>query len=163
MIAPPHIVQTLAQTAAVIHLTVPRTEMMKVFGPAVGELAAVLAVQGVEPVGAIFAHHLSMSGDTFDFNVGVRVAAPIAASGRVVMGALPAAQVARTIYTGPYEGLPSAWRAFSAWIEANGHTPAGDLWEVYAVGPQETSDPASWQTELNRPLLRLQAASGTVH
>jgi hypothetical protein len=40
MLATPQIIQTAAQTAAIIHLTVPCNEMMKVFGPAVGELMA---------------------------------------------------------------------------------------------------------------------------
>ena len=69
MLATPQIIQTTAQTAAIIHLTVPRNEMMKVFGPAVAELMAALAAQGVEPVGAVFAHHLKMSPDIFDFEL----------------------------------------------------------------------------------------------
>ena len=82
--------------------------MMKVFGPAVGELMAALAAQGVEPIGAVFAHHLTMSPGIFDFELGVTVTAPVTAAGRVKPGQLPAAKVARTIYSGPYEGLPSA-------------------------------------------------------
>jgi len=58
MLDTPQIIQTTAQTAAVIHLTVPRSDMMKVFGPAAGELMAALAAQGMKPEGAIFAHHL---------------------------------------------------------------------------------------------------------
>jgi hypothetical protein len=77
MIETPQIVQTQAQAAAVIRLTVARSEMMKVFGPAVGELMSVLAAQGAEPVGAVFAHHLRMSTDTFDFELGVRVTSPV--------------------------------------------------------------------------------------
>jgi hypothetical protein len=77
MIETPQIIQTQAQAAAVIHLTVARSEMMKVFGPAVGELMAALASQGVEPVGAVFAHHLKMSPDTFDFELGVKVTSPV--------------------------------------------------------------------------------------
>jgi hypothetical protein len=68
MITTPQILRTEAQAAAVIRLTVPRSEMRKVFGPAVGELMAALAEQGVKPVGAVFAHHLKMSPDTFDFD-----------------------------------------------------------------------------------------------
>jgi hypothetical protein len=48
MIETPQIIQTQALAAAVIRLTVARSEMMKVFGPAVGELMAALASQGVE-------------------------------------------------------------------------------------------------------------------
>jgi hypothetical protein len=61
MLSAPQIIQTTAQPAAVIHLTVPRNEMMKVFGPAVGEMMAALAAQGMEPVGAVFAHHIKIS------------------------------------------------------------------------------------------------------
>jgi effector-binding domain-containing protein len=152
MIATPQVIQTRAQAAATIHLTVPRSEMMKVFGPAVGELMAALATQGVSPIGAVFAHHLKMSPDVFDFEVGVRVSAPVKATGRVKPGELPAAKVARTVYSGPYEGLPAAWGEFDKWMRANGHAQAADLWELYSVGTQSTPDPADWRTELNRPL-----------
>ena len=152
MISAPKIIQTEAEAAAVIRLTVPRSEMMRIFGPAVGELMAELAKQGVEPVGAVFAHHLKMTPDKFDFELGVRVAAAVKATGRVKPGELPAARVARTIYSGPYEGLPSAWGEFTTWMKANGHEQAEDLWELYSVGPQSSPDPANWRTELNRPL-----------
>ena len=152
MLATPQIIKTDAQQAAVIHLTVPRSEMMKTFGPAIGELMSALAAQGVEPVGAVFAHHLKMSPDNFDFELGVKVAAPVKPAGRVKPGQLPAAKVARTVYSGPYEGLPAAWGEFNKWMNANGHAQAGNLWEVYSVGPQSSPDPANWRTELNRPL-----------
>jgi effector-binding domain-containing protein len=152
MLATPQIIQTDTQQAAVIHLTLPRSEMMKTFGPAVGELMSALAAQGVEPIGAVFAHHLKMSPDNFDFELGVKVAAPVNPAGRVKPGQLRAAKVARTIYSGPYEGLPAAWGEFNNWMTANGHAQAEDLWEVYSVGPQSSPDPANWRTELNRPL-----------
>src|ERR1700704_1689302 len=149
MISAPQIIQTDAQEAAVIRLTIPRSEMMKVFGPAVGELMSALAAQGVEPVGAVFAHHLKMSPDLFDFELGVKVSTPVKATGRVKPGELPAAKVARTVYRGPYEGLPAAWAEFNEWMKANGHEQADNLWELYSVGPQSTPDPAGWRTELN--------------
>ena len=154
MLATPQIIKTNVQEAAVIRLTIPRSEMMKVFGPAIGELMALLAAQGVEPVGAVFAHHLKMSPDIFDFELGVRVSVPVKATGRVKPGQLPAAKVARTEYSGPYEGLPSAWGEFNKWMKANGHEQAENLWEVYSVGPQSSPDPANWRTELNRPLAK---------
>jgi effector-binding domain-containing protein len=126
--------------------------MMKAFGPAVQELMATLADQGVKPVGAVFAHHLRMPPDMFDFELGVEVAAPVKAAGRVKPGQLPAAKVARTVYHGPYDGLPGAWGEFVTWMKANDHEQAEDLWEVYSVGPQSSPNPADWRTELNRPL-----------
>ena len=93
-----------------------------------------------------------MSPENFDFELGVKVLTPVKAVGRVKPGELPAAKVARTVYSGPYEGLPAAWGEFTTWMTANGHQQADDLWEIYTVGPQTTPDPAGWRTELNRPL-----------
>ena len=152
MLSLPEVIDSPVQAAAVIHLNVRRSEMMKIFGPAIAELMAVLAAQGVQPLGAVFAHHLAMTPEFFDFELGVRISGPLKAAGRVKPGALPAARVARTIYTGPYEGLPAAWGEFGAWIKASGHEPAEDLWEVYTTGPQSMPESAGWHTELNRPL-----------
>jgi effector-binding domain-containing protein len=152
MIATPQIIQTTAQEAAVIRLKILRSDMRKVFGPAVGELLAELHAQGVEPVGGVFAHHFRITPDTFDFELGIKVSAPVKDSGRIKRGALPAVSVARTTYSGPYEGLPGAWDEFNAWIKANGLSQAEDLWELYSVGPQSSPDSVDWRTELNRPL-----------
>jgi effector-binding domain-containing protein len=113
---------------------------------------AAIAAQGVPPVGAVFAHHLKMNPDIFDFELGVAVAAPVKATGQMKPGQLPSARVARAVYIGPYEGLPAAWGEFNTWMKANGHEQAENLWEVYSVGPQSSPDPANWRTELNRPL-----------
>lgn len=153
MLSTPQILITEAHEAAVIHLTIPRSEMMSTFGPAVDELLAVLADQKCEPVGAVFAHHFRITADTFDFELGIKVTRPVKPVGRVKPGELPARKVARSVYTGPYEGLPAAWGEFDTWMKAEGCRQAEDLWEVYSVGPQSTPDPKSWQTELNRPLL----------
>jgi len=150
----PQIVQTAAQQTAIIRLTIPRAEIRTVMGPAHQELTAVLAAQGIAPAGPRFSHHLKMSPEIFDFEVGVPVTTPISATGRVQPGQLPATTVARTVYHGPYEGLGSAWAEFGAWITAEGHTPAPDLWECYVTGPESNPDPATWSTEFNRPLTR---------
>jgi effector-binding domain-containing protein len=149
----PTIVQVAAQLTAVIHLKIPRAEIQNVMGPGIQEVMAAVTAQGVGPAGPWFSHHLSFPPDTFDFEICVPVSKPVAAVGRVKPGQLPPMKVARTIYRGAYEGLAAAWPEFDAWIKANGHTPASDLWEVYAVGPESGPDPSTWRTELNRPLL----------
>ncbi len=152
MIDTPQIIHTTAQPAAIIHLTVPASEMRLVIGPARAELMAAVAAQGITPTGPWFTHHLKMAEGIFDFEIGVPVAAPITEAGRVRAGELPARKVARTVYHGGYEGLSGGWSALMAWIAAEGHTPAPDLWEVYVTGPESGPEPASWTTELNRPL-----------
>ena len=154
MLDKPVIVQTEAQRAAVIRITVPREEIRNVMAPGMAELRTALAAQGVTPTGPMFAHHLRMHPHVFDFELGLAVAAPIAPAGRVQPGELPAATVARTVYHGAYEGLEMAWDELSMWIELEGHTPASDLWECYVAGPESNPDPLTWRTELNHRLAR---------
>lgn len=153
MIDAPRIMQTVTQLTAVIHVTVPRVRIQEVMGPGLRELMAAVAAQGIAPTGPWFTHHLRMDPETFDFEISVPVAAPVAASGRVRAGQWPAMRVARTVYRGPYEGLSSAWVELDAWVKANGHKPGPDLWECYAAGPESSPDPATWRTELSRPLI----------
>ena len=153
MLDTPQIVQTEGQSTAVIRLTIPRAEIQTVMGPAIAEVMAAVTAQGLAPAGPVFSHHLRMDPDTFDFEVGVPVKAPVSATGRVKASRLPAVTAARTVYAGPYEGLGSAWCEFGEWIAAEGHKPAANLWECYAAGPESNADPATWRTVLNRPLI----------
>ena len=152
MLDTPQITQIAAQLTAIIHLTVPREEIRNVMGPGIGEVMAAVAAQGIAPAGPWFTHHLRMDPDTFDFEVGVPVTAPVVAVGRVKAGQWPAMKVARTVYHGEYEGLGAAWGEFDAWIAAQGLTSGPDLWECYVAGPESGPDPSTWRTELNRPL-----------
>ncbi len=152
MLEKPQIVQTAPQTIAVIRLTVPREEIQKVMGPSRGELMAAVAAQGVASTGPWFTHHLKMPAEVFDFELGVPVARPVSAAGRVKPSQWPAMRVARTVYHGPYEGLASAWGEFLAWIAAEGHKPKPELWECYIAGPESGPDAARWRTQLDRPV-----------
>lgn len=152
MIEEPQIVETTRLQTAIISLCVPRSEIQNVMGPGYEEIFKAIAEQGNEPVGRWFTHHLRIEPGIFDFEISVPVKNPIIPSGRVKPGEWPAMRVARTVYTGPYEGLGEAWGEFKDWVKANGHSPAKDLWERYLVGPEAESDPGKWRTELNQPL-----------
>jgi effector-binding domain-containing protein len=153
MIETPQITHTNACKTAIIHVTVSQEEIQKVMGPALQELMSAIAEQGIASTGPWFTHHLRRPADSFDFEVSVPVAKPIIPAGRVQPGEWPAMRVARTIYHGGYEGLGDAWSEFIDWIETNGHETTQDLWEVYTVGPEASSDPTNWRTELNQPLM----------
>jgi effector-binding domain-containing protein len=158
MIETPHIVDTGEVIAAVIHVTVPRPDLPKVVPTAIKELVTAIAAQGQSPQGPLFMHHVTMSSDAFDVEVGFPVARAVAPAGRVRPEKLPAAKVARTIYQGSYEGLYGAWDAFGKRLESDGLVdrsrlkPVETLWERYLVGPETTSDSSRWRTELNLPL-----------
>ena len=152
MLDPPKIIQTTALPAAVVRITIPREQIQYVMGPGITEVIKAVTAQGIGPAGPVFSHHLRMDPTTFDFEVGVPVSKPVSPTGRVKPGELPAGKVARTVYHGSYEGLGSAWGEFDAWVKAQGHTPAQNLWECYVAGPETGPDPSNWRTELNRPL-----------
>lgn len=148
----PQVVEAKGTLTAAIHLTIPRSRMPQVFGPALAEILAVLGAQDIAPAGPFFAHHVSMTPGVFDFALCVPVATSVTPAGRVVPGELPAMRVVRTVHHGPYEGLAEAWGAFDAWIAEAGLRTRPDLVERYVVHPNADPDPAAWRTELNRPL-----------
>ncbi|HET6349131.1 MAG TPA: GyrI-like domain-containing protein [Candidatus Krumholzibacteria bacterium] len=152
MLEQPQIAKVTARPAAVVHITVPREKIREVMGPGYHELMSTLAAQGVKPAGPWFSHHFTIDPKVFDFEIGVPVDGPFEPRGRVRVGELPAATVARTVYRGGYEGLPGAWGEFEAWIKQEGLKPAASLWETYTRGPESGSDDSTWETELTRPL-----------
>jgi effector-binding domain-containing protein len=153
MIETPQIVQASAQWVATLHIETPRSKIQQVMGPGIGEVMAAVKAQGVGPTGPWFAHHHKMTPGTFIFDVCVPVSAPVTAIGRVRPGQRPALRMLRTVYRGPYEGLGGAWHEFGEWMKSNGHKTAVDLYECYLVGPESSSDPADWRTELCRPII----------
>jgi effector-binding domain-containing protein len=153
MIDRPEITRTEAQPTAVIRMTIPKDRIQHEMGPGIQELMATVAAQGVGPAGPWYSHHFRIDPQEWDFEIGVPVTGPVTPAGRVQPGELPAAMVARTVYRGPYEGLGAAWGELDGWVDAGGHTAAPNLWECYVAGPESSSDPADWRTELNRPLL----------
>src|SRR3954471_4219799 len=152
MISPPEIVESPAQKIAFIHVTVPRAEIMAVMHSGLDELGSALKAQGIAPAGPWFTHHSRRPHETFDFRICFPVDRDVAPAGRVQSGRLEAATVVRTVYSGNYPGLPSAWGEFMQWIETQRYDTREDLWERYVVGPDTSPRPEEWRTELNRPL-----------
>ena len=152
MIDTPKIVTSKAQPAAIVHVTVPRSEIQTVMGPGLREVHAAVAAQGRKPAGPWFTHHLKMDPKVFDFEICVPVDSPVTGQGRVTAGGLSERKVVRTVYTGGYEGLGTAWGELQDWIKAQGLQPAPDLWEVYLAGPETGKAPSLYRTELNQPL-----------
>jgi effector-binding domain-containing protein len=152
MIDTPRIVQTTPCSFAGLRLAIPKDQIQGAMGPGLNEVHAALAAQGVAQAGPWFTHHFRVDPAGWDFEICVPVAATIAASGRVRRGEWPATRAAQATLRGGYEGLGAAWGDLDAWIAAQGLTAATDLFEVYAVGPDTSPDPAAWRTELTRPL-----------
>jgi uncharacterized protein YndB with AHSA1/START domain/effector-binding domain-containing protein len=157
----PVVADTAPRLAAAIHVTIPRSEIRSVIGPGLTEIMAAVTAQGIGPAGPWFTHHFAMHPATFDFEICVPVSAPVKPVGRVVSREMPASRVVRAVYQGPYEQLSEGWKEFDSWMAEHGHAPAPDLYECYTVGPDSSPDPASWRTELSRPIAMSRASTST--
>jgi effector-binding domain-containing protein len=146
-------ITTESQTAAVIHITVPRDQMQEVMCPAIQEVVAAATAQGIGPSGPVFAHHFGMTPGIFNFEVGVPVSSAVQPVGRVKAGEIPGTLIVRTVYTGPYEGLGQAWGDFQDIIESQGHTLGPNLWERYLSGPASGGESSTYRTELNQTIV----------
>lgn len=121
--------------AAVVTATLPVASIGPFVGEAFGLVMQALGAAHSFPAGEPFASY-RMHGDTFDVSAGFPVAAPVAASGRIVPFTLPGGTVATTMHIGPYDGVAAAYDAIMVWLGQEHLVPAGDPWEVYLDGPE---------------------------
>ena len=145
----PEIITTKEQGTAVIHLVIPGRDMPKYMDPAIQEILKTLADQGLQPVGPMFSYHHRRPAETFDFELGFPVAKAIIPTGRVVNSELPAEEVVRSVYQGPYEGLGNAWGELQAWVRERKLVESGRFWERYLTDPNNVKDDNDHRTELN--------------
>jgi effector-binding domain-containing protein len=146
-------VDAAEQTTAVVRASLSVPEIGPWFGASVGKLATWLAARHVPIVGPPFARYHVPDPDAgrFEVEAGFPVAAPVDGDEEVVASTLPSGSVATTVHLGPYEDLPAAYAAVTAWIDEQGGTSTGDMWEVYESDPQAQPDPATWRTRVFQP------------
>ena len=65
---------------------------------------------------------------------------------------LPPVTYAGCTFKGGYEQINDVVEALTAWIDANGYTYAGPMFDIYHVSPHETADPAQFVTEVCFPV-----------
>jgi effector-binding domain-containing protein len=115
------------------------------------ELFAKLGAARVAPMGPPFVIASAPQQGAMDIELGVPCAAP-PAGGDLYAGTLPGGRAAVTTHRGPYDAIGPTYEALSAWIAANGHTPAGPPREVYLNGPGDVASPDEYLTELVWPI-----------
>lgn len=144
------------QAIFVIHTRVPETEVPGAWRALAAELRAHLSHhQGAppQPVGAIFPDPFH---DERAVSMSVFIPAPPRASGRgrIVLEQLPGGPCATIRHLGPYTLLHRSYAQMASWVQRHGQTMAGAPREVYLIGPTETADPNSYETDVIWPLGR---------
>jgi effector-binding domain-containing protein len=146
--ASPRLDDLTEQPTAVIRGEVQMDQLPAFFDRSFGELATVLADQGIEPRSAAFAKYDGAPTDVARLEVGFVVDAPVQATGDVAPGTLPGGRVATVLHHGGFDGLGASWGALFAWVAEQGLTPGELMWEVYLTEPTPDMDPAELRTEL---------------
>lgn len=114
-------------------------------------VAAAFARLGITPAGpptAVYSHEVHQD---FDVTVGFPVIAPPADAAELTVVTLPPGRAVVVEHVGPYETLPAAYAAMSAWFGAHGLTPPDTMWEQYLVGPG-SGDESRFRTRVVYPL-----------
>jgi len=155
----PQIQTRAAQHYAGIPATVAMNRISAAVDEALPELFGWLAGQGIAPAGPPLIRYLiiDMLGE-LQIELGVPVAAPITASGRVQPGVLPEGSYAVLRHTGPYDGLTASNAALLQWAQEKGiafdtwETGGGEAWrcraEHYLTDPSQEPDPAKFETDV---------------
>lgn len=148
----PEIIDIDAVATASVRSVVPMAEIRDFFDGSFGALGALLADQGIAPIGPPYGLYRGMPTDTVDVEVGFPVAEPIEPAGEVANGSLPAGRVVRAVHAGSFDGLGAAYGRLAEWMTGQGLTPSDSMWEVYLTEPSPDMDPADLRTEINWPV-----------
>ena len=144
----PQVVETAHTPTAGVRRVVPASEIASFFDFAYTAVVQAIEEQGASIIGPAFARYFSVPTETFDLEAGFPTNTAIASSADVNADWLPAGRAARAVHLGSYDGLAEAWQQLDSWIEAQGLTRTGPMWEVYVTMPTPDADPANMRTDL---------------
>ena len=144
------IMNIVPQKAIAIREKVKVKDIPQTMGQIFGELMPVVQSE-VRCIGPPFAYYDSWSDDETDMVVGFPIAGEGVTKGRIRPFELPAARAAVAMHIGPYDKLAESYREMMEWMKANGHQPAGFMWEEYLNSPDEVS-PDKLMTRLIWPI-----------
>lgn len=117
---------------------------------AVGLIVPALGAAGLSPTGPMVSRYHTWADDRTDCEIGLPISGDVPAG--LSASATPAGRSAVTVHVGPYDGIPAAYEALTAWMDANGEAPGVGPYEVYLDDPGSTA-PSEMRTEVVWPLL----------
>jgi effector-binding domain-containing protein len=123
------------------------------FGRVYGDIYHYLGELGEQPVGPPFATYHNMDMDDMDVEAGFPVARLLPDKGEIVAGSIPGGNYAICHYTGPYDGLASAYDELTEYVRHNGFAPSGIAYERYLTGPEVP--PQQHKTDIAFPVQRI--------
>jgi len=137
-----------------ISACVPETEVPGTWRTLAAELRDHLNRHGQRasgPIGAIFPD-LVHNDDAVHMTVFMPTSDTPTSSGRIVAGRVDGGLAATIIHLGPYTLLDRSYELLVSWMQRHGRQIAGPPREIYWLGPTETDDPTSYETEVIWPV-----------
>ena len=141
-----------AQPILGIRTSTTMDEIGNVIGPLFGEVYGYIQQSGHKPAGMPLAIYHSMPGDSVELECAMPIASPLAGSGRIQAGELPAGTAVTVTHIGPYDTLGQTWAALTEWMKSRGLDAAAAPWEVYATDPGAEPDSSKWRTDIFFPV-----------
>lgn len=123
---------------------------------AMGALFDEVKAKAIQGAGPVFFKYNIVRMPELEIEFGVPVAVPVAASGRLVAGVLPAGRYAEVTWWGHYDNLMDVNAVLIGWAKERGlqwdarEMPDGDHFaarmEIYPNGPDDEPDSDKWET-----------------
>jgi effector-binding domain-containing protein len=138
-----------------IRAIVPTLNSIQFFDEACSEMQAYLKQVDVQTVGPAMSLWHSAPGeipDASDIETCLPIERPAPSAGRMRYSELPAGLQAFTVHHGPYDDMVNAYDAVWHWIQEHDYKMAGPPRDVVLVGPNDTSDPSKYRTEIVYPV-----------
>jgi DNA-binding transcriptional MerR regulator len=145
-----------AAPAAVITDIVEKAEVVAWYRGAMGEVAATLSAQAINPagpLGGIFDTELFTEdrGRATIFLPCDPLPQPV---GRVGAAVIPPAELATIVHLGSSAEVDRTYGALAAYVTRHALAVDGPIREYYLVGPSDTPDESLWRTEVGWPIFQ---------
>lgn len=146
------VVDVVEQPTAGLRESVLMEELSDFFARAFRETAAVLAAQGVAPVGPPFGRYHGTPDSVVDVEAGFPVGTVVEAADAVAPGSLPAGRAIEAIHVGPYDTMERTYAEIESYVADEGLSLGDAMWETYLSNPEDEPDPATWRTRITWPI-----------
>jgi DNA-binding transcriptional MerR regulator/effector-binding domain-containing protein len=145
-----------ATPAALVTDTVEKADVVAWYRGAMGEVAATLSAQGINPagpLGGIFDTELFTEdrGRATIFLPCDPLPQPV---GRVSTTVIPPAELATIVHFGSNTEVDRTYGALADYVTQHALAVDGPIREYYLVGPSDTPDESLWQTEIGWPIFQ---------
>jgi effector-binding domain-containing protein len=141
-----------AHDTAVIRVSTTVDGLKTEIGDALHEIELLTRRAGVGVSGPPFVRYLDWTDRHLVAEIGMPVARPMPAAGRVEPSELPGGRVASVIHLGPYETIATTYQLMTARLEELGLRATGPMWEIYWTDPDRFVQPETWRTEVVYPV-----------